>query len=126
MRRDVLGALVGLLSFAGGAALLLLLARGALRYALDSAEVIASAGLAEVSARRGDLTGMTERRSAERAARRARQGTLLLTLLWLVWLIGPLLLGWAREAYAAAAPLWMLRPAGGRPSSPPKGASIPP
>ena len=125
MLRDVLGVIVGLLSFAGGTALLLLLIRGALRYALDSAEVIASAGLAEVSARRGDLTGMTERRSAEQAARRARQGTLLLALLWLTWLTAPLLLGWAREAYAAAAPLWMLRPAARRrtpasaPSTPP-------
>ena len=118
MVENALAAVVGLLALAGAAALLLLLLRGAVRLALETAEVIAANGLAEVSARRGDLTGMSERRERERAVRRSRQSTLFLSLLWLVWLIAPLVLGWAREAYAAAAPLWLLRPARGQPTSP--------
>jgi hypothetical protein len=109
MLESVLDDLITLLAFAGGFALVLRLLRSAVRLALRAAEVTAVAGMAEVSARRGDLTGMAERRTAAQQARRARARSLALALLWLLWLALPPFLGWAREAYALAAPLWLTR-----------------
>jgi hypothetical protein len=60
-----------------------------------------------VSARRGDLTGMMERRAVERDARRARRSALFLAFVWLLWLVVPVFAGWAREAFALAAVLWL-------------------
>jgi len=104
-----LGDLVVVLAILGGIALIARLLRTGLRLALRAAEVAAAAGLAEVSARRGDLTAMAERRADEQAARRARARDLLLTSFWFLWLAAPLFTSWTAEAYALASPLWLLR-----------------
>jgi hypothetical protein len=108
MLEEALTGLVTLMAFAGGAALVVRLVRAALRLGLRAAEATAAAGLADVSARRGDLTSMLERRAAETAARRERRGALLLFLVWLLWLAVPLFGGWSRDAFAIAAILWLV------------------
>lgn len=102
--------LILVLAIAGAAAILRGLARTALRLGLRAAEETAAAGLADVSARRGDLTALAERQEAAREARRHRRRDLLLSLLWLSWLIVPPLVGWTAPAYALAAPLWFAAP----------------
>jgi hypothetical protein len=96
------------LSVLGGVALVVRLLRAILRFAFAAAQSSAAAGLAEVSARRGDLSTLAERKTVERAARQARRRDGLLAMLWLLLLVLPLLFGYAREAYAAAAVLWFL------------------
>ncbi|HET7275522.1 MAG TPA: hypothetical protein VFI91_10205 [Longimicrobiaceae bacterium] len=96
------------LALAGVLALLFRIVRSGARLALSAAETAAAGGLAEVSARHGDLTAMTERRIAQQRARVARRKGALWMILWLTWLILPLFLGWAEEAFALAAPLWLL------------------
>ena len=108
--------LIVLLAIAGVAAIIRGLARTALRLGLVAAEETTASGLAEVSARRGDITGLSERRAAARAARGRRRRDLLLTLLWILWLVVPPILGWAPAAYALAAPLWFIAPPRVRPS----------
>lgn len=105
------GALTGLatlLAFVGGAALVARLIRSGLGFALRAAEVSAARGMADLSTRRGDLTGMMERRRTERVARRARRNSILLGSLWMGWLVVPLFVGVAPEAYAIASVLWLL------------------
>jgi hypothetical protein len=104
-----------LLAAIGGAALLSRLGRALLRVALRAAEVTAAKGLVEISMRRGDLTGLAERRVAERSARRNRRRELATGTLWAVWTVVPLFTPWALEAYAVAAPLWLLPGASLRP-----------
>ena len=108
MLEETLTALVTIMAVLGAAALVVRLVRTGLRLALRAAEASAAAGLADVSARRGDLTGMMERRAAEQGARRERRGALLLALLWLLWLVVPLFAGFGREAFALAAVLWLV------------------
>jgi hypothetical protein len=103
---------VGVLAFIGGAALVVRLLRASFRLALSAAEASTAAGLADISARRGDLTGMMERRAAESDARRLRRTALASTALWIVWLVIPVYAGWVREAYALAAVLWLAPGAG--------------
>lgn len=100
-----------LLAALGVAALLVRLGRAGVRSALRVAEVTAARGLVGVSLRRGDLTGVSERRAAERRARRGRNGELLIGAIWALWLIVPLFTPWTAEAYAVAAPLWLIRSA---------------
>lgn len=102
--------LVIVLAFVGVAAILRGLARTALRLGLRAAEATTAAGMAEVSARRGDITGLAERQQAAREARRHRRRDLLFSLAWLVWLVVPPFTGWAAQAYALAAPLWLAAP----------------
>lgn len=107
MLEGTLNSLVTMLAFVGGAALISRLTRSTARLALRAAEATTSAGLAEISARRGDLTGMMERRETVRTARRQRQQALLLTIVWLAWLAVPIFAGWTREAFAVASILWL-------------------
>ena len=102
--------LVVVLAFLGAAAILRALARTALRLGLRAAEATTAAGMAEVSARRGDITGLAERQQAAREARRHRRRDILLSLLRLAWLVVPPVAGWAAQAYALAAPLWLAAP----------------
>lgn len=100
--------LVLLLAFAGAAALVLRLLRMLLRLGLRAAEVTAASGMAEISARQGDLTSLAERQEALTRARRRARVEVALALLWLAWLAVPTFAPWTREAYALAAPLWLL------------------
>jgi hypothetical protein len=92
----------------GVGALVLRLGRAGMRLALRVAEVTAAKGLVEISLRRGDLTGLAERRTAERAARRGRGREAAIAGIWGLWLLIPLFTPWTLEAYAVAAPLWLL------------------
>jgi hypothetical protein len=100
--------LLSLLAVLGALALVARLIRSVLRFGLAAAEATTVAGLVEVSARRGDLTTLSERRAQEEGIRRTRRLTLALLVLWVLLLVGPPLAGWAREVYAACALLWVL------------------
>jgi cobalamin synthase len=96
------------------------LLRAVARLVLAVAEVTAASGMAEVSARRGDLTALAERRSSQRVARQRQWKDLLFVAGWLAWLIVPPLVGLAQPLYAAAAPLWFLPRAPVRAPAPPR------
>lgn len=110
MSLDALAAspLVLVLAFVGGAALVHRLLRALMRAGLAAAEAAAVEGLLEVSTRRGDLTGMAERRDRIREVRRVRGRALLLAVVWLALLVVPSTLGAGRLVFAAAATLWLL------------------
>jgi hypothetical protein len=119
-------ALLWVLAVMGGAALLSRLFRSAARLALGAAEVAAASGMAESSARRGDLTRMEEGREFARRARVYRRKQGLVTTFWLLWLAVPLAVGYTAEAYAVAAALWFAPRSGARvsvarPEPPPAG-----
>ncbi|HEX5724080.1 MAG TPA: hypothetical protein VFX98_01370 [Longimicrobiaceae bacterium] len=120
MSSPLLTALLLPLAVLGAAALFARLLRSLLRLGLNVAEGSAAAGLAEVSARRGDLTGMAERGELVRAIRRSRRRNAALALLWLAVIVVPILLGGVREVYAAASLLWLLP----RRPSPPHGSHV--
>lgn len=103
-----MASLIFLLAAIGVGALVSRLLRMMLRLGLRAAEVTATSGLAEISARQGDLTALAERRAALTRVRRQTRIDLLLTLLWLTWLVVPAFMPWTRQAYALAAPLWLL------------------
>lgn len=97
-----------LLATAGAAALVYRLLRSLARAGLSTAELTAASGMAEVSARRGDLTSLAERREAERAARRQQRRDVVVGFGWLLCLTIPIFTPWAQALYAAASPLWLL------------------
>lgn len=84
------------------------LVRTLLRVGIAVVETTAASSLAEVSARRGDLSLLAERRETEQSARRAGVRHGLLALLWCLLLVVPLVVGWAREVYALASLVWLL------------------
>ena len=98
------------LALGGAGAILRSLVRTVLRLGLGAAEETAAVTMAEQSARRGDLTGLAERREMAIRARRNRRRDLLLSGLWLAWLVLPPFLGPASQIYALAAPLWLVAP----------------
>lgn len=105
------GALTGVVIWFAVAGVLALVRRAfgsMLRLALHAAEATAASGLADVSARRGDLTGLSERRAHQERARRLRRYELLRFSLWAGWLVVPAVAGWAPEAYLPAVLLWLL------------------
>jgi hypothetical protein len=97
-----------LMAVLGALAVAYRLLRALARLGVASAERTAASGLAEVSARRGDITSLGERRAHEQVARRRQRQDVLLVALWLAWLVVPPLIGWSQVVYAAAAPLWLL------------------
>jgi hypothetical protein len=113
------GAALLILAVAGAIALLGRAFRTGLRLALQTAEATAASGLAEVSARRGDVTGLAERRVHLERARRLRRTELLFLGLWVGWLAIPPLAGWLPAAYAPAVLLWLLPRRPIRPPLPP-------
>ncbi len=109
MFESIFGGMVGILALLGGVALFLRVMRGALSVALRAAEIATADGMAEASARRGDLTGMSEARAAIEQAKAARVRKVAVTLGWGLWLVSPLVLGWVPEAWAIASPLWLVK-----------------
>ena len=101
-------ALLGLLAAVGIVGLILRLFRSVGRLALRTAELAAASGMTESSARRGDVTRMQEGREIQRRARAARRRTAVAVAVWLSWLAVPPMVGYALEAYALAATLWLL------------------
>lgn len=101
-------ALLWTLAALGGLAVVLRLGGALLRLGMSAAESTAATGLAELSERRGDVTGFLERRRAAHGLRRRRARAGLAALAWLALLSAPPLLGVAREAFAACSLLWLL------------------
>jgi polyferredoxin len=99
---------VVVLAAAGVLAVVYRLLRALARFVLAFAEVTAASGMAEISARRGDLTTLAERQATERTARQRQWKDLLYIALWLAWLLVPPLTAWPLALYAAAVPLWLL------------------
>ena len=104
----LLSGTVGFLALLGGVALVVRLVRSAMIAMLSAAEMVAASGMAEAGARRGDLTALSEGRAAERSARLSRRRSLAAAMVFLLWLSAPVGLGAAAEAYAIAAPLWLV------------------
>lgn len=100
--------LLFLLALLGVAALLLRLGSSGVRLLLASAASTAADGMADVSARRGDLTLLAERDDRARSLARARRGEWLRAALWAALLVVPPLFGAALHVYAGAALLWVL------------------
>lgn len=100
--------LLGILAVVGVLAIVARLGRSLLRVGITVAEETAAAGMAEASARRGDLTGLAERRDQRAALRRTRFKQLAVCALWAALLVVPALAGWGRPVYVAAVLLWLL------------------
>ncbi|CAN5372381.1 hypothetical protein BH24GEM3_BH24GEM3_27550 [soil metagenome] len=96
------------LAFLGGTALVYRLIRSLARVAIAAAEATAASGLAEISARRGDITTLAEREETRQDARRSGRRNALYAVLWLLLLIVPAFLGGVREVYALASLVWLL------------------
>jgi hypothetical protein len=111
---ELLSLILLLLAVFGFLALAGRLGRALVRLALNAAESTAATGLAEVSERRGDITGMMEKRTAAQTLRRNRRITLLTVIACLLLIIIPPFADVAREVYAACALLWFLPPRRGR------------
>ncbi|HET6229110.1 MAG TPA: hypothetical protein VFE05_03465 [Longimicrobiaceae bacterium] len=101
-------AVLPLLAIAGGAAVGFRLLRSVVRFGITLAEGTAITGLAEVSARRGDLTTLAEHRDLQRTVRRARRREALRLAAWFLVLVVPVALAVATPVYAAAALLWFV------------------
>ncbi|HEX2080564.1 MAG TPA: hypothetical protein VHG08_22865 [Longimicrobium sp.] len=108
MAGDLLSLVLLLLAVFGFLALLRRLGGSLLRLGLHAAEGTAAAGLAEVSERRGDVTGFMERRADAQALRRARRRTAAVAAACVLLLAVPLFAGLAREVWAACSLLWFL------------------
>jgi hypothetical protein len=102
------GPVGGLVAVFGVLALLARLGRSLLRVGITVAEETAAAGMAEASARRGDLTTLAERRGQAVALRRARWAQLAASTGWAALLVAPPLLDVGRPVYVAAVLLWLL------------------
>jgi F0F1-type ATP synthase membrane subunit c/vacuolar-type H+-ATPase subunit K len=100
--------IVLVLAVLGAIALGYRLLRALARFGAAFAEGTAASGIAEISARRGDLTTLAEQQATQRAARQRQRVDLLFITLWLAWLFLPPMTVWTGPLYAAAAPLWFL------------------
>ncbi|HZG44119.1 MAG TPA: hypothetical protein VEY93_14320 [Longimicrobium sp.] len=105
---EFLRVVLPVLAIAGFLALLNRLVRSGARLGVAWMESTAAAGLAEVSERRGDITGLMERRQSEQGIRRNRRKEVVFAAGYLLLLMVPPLAGVAREVYAAGALLWVL------------------
>jgi hypothetical protein len=108
MTEDAFSGLAALLALVGAAALIYRSIGGIFRLALRASQETAASGMAEVSASRGDVTGMLERQRLAESARRDRWRHSILTIAWILWFTLPMILGGARLAYALASVLWIL------------------
>jgi hypothetical protein len=108
MSNELLSLVLLLLAVLGFVALVGRMGRAALRLGLNAAEATAATGLAEVSQRRGDITGFMERQASGQALRRARRVNAASLLGYAALLILPPFFGLGREVYAAASLLWLL------------------
>lgn len=99
-----------LLAVAGIATAAWHLLRAAFRFLQQAAGRIWADEMAQIHARRGDLTALRERERERNQATRSLARSGLVTLGWLALLVGPALTGWGRPIYAAYAVL-LLGPA---------------
>ena len=108
IRSELLSLVLLLLAAFGLFALVARLGRSVLRLGLNAAEATAASGLAEVSERRGDITGFMERRASGETLRRARRRNLASLAAYALLIAIPPFTPFARELYAASALLWLL------------------
>lgn len=110
------------LAIAGAVALVVRLFRSVLRLGVTAAEASLAAGSVEASARRGDLTALSEGQTRTRALRRARWREFGWVGGYAALLVVPPVAGVAPLAYAASALLWVLprRPVRPRPRPEPE------
>lgn len=108
MDSSLLTPILPLLAIAGCVALLIRLVRSLMRLGIAWMESTAAAGLAQVSERRGDITGLMERRASEQGMRRSRRKEAAFAIGYLLLLLIPPFAGVARVVYAACALLWVL------------------
>jgi hypothetical protein len=106
--QDLLSIVLLLLAVLGFVAVLLRLGRELVRVALNAAESTAASGAAEISERRGDITGLMERRAAADTLRRDRRRALAQVGVLALLLVIPPFASLAREVYAACALLWFV------------------
>jgi hypothetical protein len=99
--------LIHLVAAAGVAALLLRVVASVARLGFVAVEATATEGLADMSQRRGDVTGFLERRRRASRLRGSRGAIVLTTVAWTLALILPALMGIGLEAYALCALLWL-------------------
>lgn len=109
------------LAIAGAVALVVRLFRSVARLGITAAEETAVSGVAENSARRGDLTTLLESQARARALRRARLREFGWAGGYIALLTVPALAGVAPVAYAASSLLWLLPRRPVRPRRPPAG-----
>jgi hypothetical protein len=95
------------LAVAGCFAIVHRLLRTLMRLGMAAAQATALGGYAELSARRGDLTVMEERRETLERVRRLRRRHVLAAGGWVCLLAVPPALGVTLYAYAACALLWL-------------------
>jgi hypothetical protein len=107
-RNQLFALVLLLLAVLGFFALVARLGRAALRLGLNAAEATAASGLAEVSQRRGDVTGFLERQASGQSLRRARRRNVAAIAGYAALLVLPPFFGLAAEVYAASALLWLL------------------
>lgn len=100
--------IVDLLAAVGVVALAVRLGTALGRFMLGSAEIVAARTAIDTSARRGDLTSMQEARQSVLAGKRLRVRSIILAALWTAWIAIPPFAEMAGEAWALAAPLWLL------------------
>ncbi|HEX6910370.1 MAG TPA: hypothetical protein VF142_08240, partial [Longimicrobium sp.] len=103
IQNELLSLVLLLLAALGVFALLARLGRSMLRLGLNAAEATAASGLAEVSERRGDITGFMERRASGETLRRARRRNLASVAAYALLIAIPPFTPFARELYAASA-----------------------
>lgn len=108
MSQDLLSIVLLLLAVLGFVAVLLRLGRELVRVALNAAESTAASGAAEISERRGDITGLMERRAVADTLRRDRRRALAQVGVLALLLVIPPFASLAREVYAACALLWFV------------------
>jgi hypothetical protein len=97
-----------ILAASGFLALLGRVVMALLRLLRGSAESFLASDVAEVRARRGDLTGLQEAKQWRGVMRRDRLRSAFRLGFWLLLLAGAPAAGFAREVYTACSVLWLL------------------
>jgi hypothetical protein len=100
--------ILGVLAIAGAGAVLLRGMRAGARVLGRGLERFLVRGVADVRARRGDLTGLSDAAAQKRRARRAQLGAVSSLAFWVALGVAPLLTPWPRGLYAGYALFWVL------------------
>lgn len=99
--------LLNLLAVAGGVGAAWHLVRAASRFLRGGVVGVVAEEMGRTHARRGDLTGLEERRRERDAARRESWRAAAEALGWVALLAAPVLTPWPRRIYAAYIVVWL-------------------
>jgi hypothetical protein len=108
--------LIVVLAVLGFAAIALRVALALLRLLRGGVEQYVATGVADVRARRGDLTGLSDASVQERRARRSQLVSVGILSFWLLLLIAPALTPWPATLYAAYCVFWLVPRRSARPT----------